>query len=77
MRPNTPHAVFTTDHSIVFGGHFYSTSNIQDSFYGIVHGFMVKNVITNIDHIKTRTVLMRIMQYIYKCLVTGVDEDGK
>ncbi len=76
MRPNTPHAVFTTEHSIVFGGHFYSTSNIQDSFYGIVHCFMANRLITNTEHGKTRGLLLRMMQYFYKCFVLGADTDG-
>lgn len=77
MKPNTPHAVFTTQHSIAYGGHFYSTSNLQDTFYGIVHCLMGNNLITNTDHPRTRQLLMRMMQYFYKCFVVGVDEDGE
>jgi hypothetical protein len=77
MRPNTPHAVFTTDHCITKGGHFYSTSNIQDTFFGIVHCLMANNLITNTHHISSRYLLMRMMQYMYKCFVTGADEEGE
>ena len=69
--------VITTDHSIVIGGHFYSTSNLQHTFYGIVHCFMGNDLMTNTDHGKTRVLLIRMMQYFYKCLVSGVDDDGQ
>jgi len=77
MRPNTPHMVFTPQDSIVFGGHLYSMSNMQPTFYGIVHCFMGNALLTNTDHGKTRILLVRMMQYIYKCLVEGVDSDGE
>ena len=78
MRPNTPHAVFTTDHSIARGGHFYSTSNLQDSFYAIVHCFMAGQVITNTEHCETRCLLLRMMQYFFKCFVMGaLEPDGE
>jgi hypothetical protein len=78
MRPNTPHAIFTVNHSIAKGGHFYSTSNLQDTVYGIVHCFMGNNISTGgAHHHQSRQLLMRMMQYFYKCFVTGVDEDGE
>lgn len=77
MRPNTPHLVFTTDHCIALGGHFYSTSNLQDTFYGIVHCFMGNLLLTNTAHQPTRKLLIRMLQYFYKCFVEGVDDDGQ
>ena len=77
MRPNTPHAVFTTEHCIAYGGHLYSTTNLQDTFYGIVHCLMGSQFLTNTTHYPSRQLLMRMMQYFYKCFVTGVDEDGQ
>jgi len=77
MKPNTPHVVFTPEHSIVYGGHFYSASNLQETFFGIVHCFMANDLITNTEHAKTRRVLLRIMQYFYKCYTLHVDEDGE
>ena len=76
MRPNTPHAVFTTDHCITYGGHYYSTSNLQDTFYAIVHCLMANNLITNTHHFPSRQLLLRMMQYFHKCFVVGVEEDG-
>jgi hypothetical protein len=77
MRPNTPHAVFTTEHCISKGGHFYSTTNLQDTFYGIVHCLMGNNLLTNTHHLPSRHLLMRMMQYFYKSFVTGIPEDGE
>jgi hypothetical protein len=77
MKPNTPHAVFTTENCIAFGGHYYATSNLQDTFHGIVHCFMGNDLLTNTDHALSRQLLMRMMQYFYKCFVTGVQEDGE
>jgi hypothetical protein len=77
MRPNTPHAVFTPEHSIVSGGHFYSTSNLQDTFFSIVHCFMGDNIITNAEHYNSRMLLVRMMHYFYKCFVLGAEEYGK
>ena len=76
MRPNTPHAVFTPEHCIAYGGHYYSTANLQDTFYGIVHCLIGNNLITNTQHIPSRQLLARMMQYIYKCFVSGVQDDG-
>jgi len=77
MKPNTPHVVFTPEHSIVYGGHFYSASNLQETFFGIVHCFMTNDLIMNIEHVKTRRILLHIMQYFYKCYTLHVDEAGE
>lgn len=71
MRPNTPHAVFTTDHSIVLGGHFYSFVNLQETVNGIIHCFVVDNMVTNTEYPDTRVLLFRMMQYLYKFYITG------
>ena len=77
MRPNTPHVVFTTDHSVAHGGHFYASSTLQDTFFGIVHCFVANNFITNSEHMTTRRLLLRMLQYYHKCFVGGVDGDGE
>jgi hypothetical protein len=77
MKPNTPHAVFTPEHSIALGGHFYSFSNLQDSVVGIYHCFAVDNIITNTEHPDTRVLLFRMMEYVYKFYVRGADPQSK
>jgi len=73
MRPNTPHAVFTMEHSIVLGGHFYSFVNLQDTVIAIIHCFVSDNLVTNTEHPDTRVLLFRMMQYLYKYYVQGAD----
>jgi len=77
MKPNTPHAVFTTEHSIAVGGHFFSFSNIQQTVFGLVHSFVLDTLVTNTEHPKTRVLLFRMLQYLYKFYVQGADPKSK
>jgi hypothetical protein len=77
MRPNTPHAVFTTEHSIVLGGHFYSFVNLQDTVQAIIHCFTIDNLVTNTEHPDTRVLLFRMMQYLYKYYVQGASAESE
>jgi len=73
MKPNTPHAVFTTEHAIAMGGHFYSFTNLQDTVSAIIHCFAIDNIVTNTEHLETRVLLFRMMQYLYKFYIKGAD----
>jgi hypothetical protein len=73
MKPNTPHAVFTTEHAIALGGHFYSFTNLQDTISAIIHCFAIDKMVTNGEHPETRVLLFRMMQYLYKFYVTRAD----
>jgi len=73
MRPNTPHAMFTVEHSIATGGHFYSFGNLQDTLLGIIHTCMIDRAITNRQQPTTRFLLFRMLQYVYKFYVHGTD----
>jgi hypothetical protein len=73
MRPNTPHAVFTVEHSIVLRGHFYSFVNLQETVNAIIHCFAMDNLVTNTEHPNTRVLLFRMMQYLYKYYVQGAN----
>jgi hypothetical protein len=77
MMPNTPHAVFTPEHSIAVGSHFYSFSNMQQTFFGLVHAFVMDKLITNTEHPNTRVLLFRMLQYIYKFYVQGADPESR
>lgn len=77
MRPNTPHAVFTAEHSVVFGGHFYSFANLRDTIDGIIHCFAVDNLVTNTEHPQSRVLLSRMMQYLYLFYVQGEDSTSE
>lgn len=73
MKPNTPHAVFTMEHSIALGGHFYSFANLHDTVVGIIHCFAVDNIVTNAEHPETRVLLFRMMEYLVKFYLKGAD----
>jgi hypothetical protein len=77
MKPNTPHAVFTTEHSIAVGGHFFSFSNIQQTVFGLVQSFVLDTLVMNTEHPKTRVLLFRMLQYLYKFYVQGADPKSK
>ena len=77
MRPNLPHAVYTPEHAICHGGHFYAISTIQDTMFGLVHSFIAGNLVTNTDHITSRLLLRRMAHFYHGALVVGViDKDG-
>ena len=69
MRPNTPHAVFSPVHAICHGGHFYSTGNLQRTFFGIVHAFIGGQLLTNTEHSPSRGLLRRMGQFYYDGLI--------
>lgn len=77
MKPNTPHAVFTAEHTIALGGHFYSFSNLQDTVSAIIHCFAADNIVTNTEHPETRVLLFRMMQYLYKFYVKGANPQSE
>ena len=52
MRPNTPHVVFTAEHLVCLGGHFYATSTLRDTCYGMMHTFIAGSLVTNAQHTK-------------------------
>jgi hypothetical protein len=68
MRPNTPHIVFTLEHAICTGGHFYATSTLQDTLYALEHNFFLGHLITNTDHIPSRLLLRRLAHFFHKWL---------
>jgi hypothetical protein len=77
MRPNTLHAVFTPQHVICHGGHFYSCGNIQDTMFGIVHTFIGNKMLTNAEHSPSRLLLRRISFFYHDILVKKrLQEDG-
>jgi hypothetical protein len=76
MRPNTPHYVLGVENTITFGRHFYATSTISDTCYGIIHTFMLNALVTNQKHDGTRTFLRRMMGMWYDHF-TREDAEGK
>jgi len=78
MRPNTPHAVFTPEDAICHGGHYYAASTMSDTFYGIVHSFVVDKLIANIQHQNSRRMIRKIIDLYYSAFILkNVDDDSE
>lgn len=74
MRANTIHAVFTPVATICHGGHFYSTSTLQDMLQGTIHSFMDHKKITNTNHPPATALLRRMATFYFTGLVQEVFE---
>ncbi|KAH6891822.1 hypothetical protein BKA70DRAFT_1440992 [Coprinopsis sp. MPI-PUGE-AT-0042] len=75
MRPNTPHAVLTTDNAICYGGHFLAASMLQRTVAGSIHTFFHGRVITNTDHPSFQGRMNTIACFFYKAIVLGDTHD--
>jgi hypothetical protein len=72
MRPNTPHFVVTPKAAICHGGHFYATSTIRDTVFGVFHMFSLSKAITNTEHtLDSRLLLQRLIVYFHHAFVRG------
>ena len=75
MRPNTPHLVVTPEHAICQGGHFYATSTIRDTCFGIYHTFIGGLLLTNTEYsFHAQQMLTRMLFFIRDSFV-GQDEE--
>jgi hypothetical protein len=69
--------VFTPEHSICHGGHFYATTTMQDTMFAIVHTFVSPFSLTNNDHRSHAIFLRRIAAFYHETLVKPpLDDDG-
>ncbi|KAF9040950.1 hypothetical protein BJ165DRAFT_1550248 [Panaeolus papilionaceus] len=69
MHPNTRHAVFTVNHTIVAGGYFYNTACLADSIKAMIHCFNADGAVTNSNTPASRPALQRILSFFYVGLV--------
>jgi hypothetical protein len=53
--------VLGVENTIMHGRHFYATSCIATTCYGIIHTFVLNYTITNAQHNETRTLLRRML----------------
>ena len=71
MQPNTPHAVLTPNAAICHGGHYYATSTIRWTCYGVFIGFVLNSIITNTEHTSAAMLFFRrLTEYwhlVYGC----------
>ena len=77
MRPNTLHAVYTPEHAVCRGGHFYATSTIQDTFSGLVHSFVCESFITNSAYPESRYLLIEMINFYHTVLIKECISDGE
>jgi hypothetical protein len=63
MRPGVPHFVYGLEDAITHGGHFYSTSVMQDTLQSLVHTFILNEFISNTFHHPSRQLLRRIIVF--------------
>ncbi len=61
MRPNCLHYVLTEQPSIVYGNYFFACSAIQQTVLGWVHTRMLGMLVTNVELVETRRILVRMM----------------
>ena len=69
MRPNTLHAVYTPEHAVCRGGHYYATSTMQDTFSGLVHAFICELTVTNAIYPESRFILAEMINFYHTVLV--------
>lgn len=77
MRPNTLHAVYTPEHAVCRGGHFYATSTIQDTFSAVVHTFVCELIITNATYPESRFILTEMISFYHTALVKEAIMNGQ
>ena len=66
----------TPENVICHGGHFYATSTMQDTMFGIVHTFICPDSLTNANKTTHGIVLRRIAAFYHDVLVLDRLEDG-
>ena len=66
MCPGTVHAVLTTDHCIVSGGHFYNSTLFIESARSLIKDHYYGNVTTNTEH-------NHVIFYFFKIVCTYVE----
>ena len=64
-------------HNITTGGHFYSFSNMQDTLSGIIHNTVMGDAIAGPEHVETRILLFKMLEYLYKFYAQGADPQSE
>ncbi|KAL0578974.1 hypothetical protein V5O48_003014 [Marasmius crinis-equi] len=66
MPPGTYHFVYSLEPSICHGRHFLCASTIRQTCWALFHAFVMGRSVTNTDHTKNRTSLVRLMVFWHK-----------
>ena len=57
------------------GGHFYATSTLRDSCYGLYHDFITGRISTNTQHVQNMFRILTCLMAFYQNVFMG-DEDN-
>jgi len=76
MRPNTLHAVFTTEHSVCMGGRYISTSTLRDTCYGILQSFISRKSSTGDGHVREAFMLLARIVAFYSTSLMASEGDS-
>ncbi|KDR86190.1 hypothetical protein GALMADRAFT_219157 [Galerina marginata CBS 339.88] len=71
LPPNMPHSVYTADHLICFGGHFFTSFTMKNTLVAVIHNFFCYHISTNTDHFEWRDFIHRITTFFHHTIVTG------
>ncbi|KAF8888923.1 hypothetical protein CPB84DRAFT_1628449, partial [Gymnopilus junonius] len=78
MRPNTPHAVVTLEHSVTLGSHYFAMSTMQDTWAGLLHTFVLEKLITNTAHNAFLHVIRQMIIFVHNGLTKDtIEEEDK
>jgi hypothetical protein len=74
MWPNTPHFVYTPSNTICHSAHFYATSTIRETCYGLIHSFVAACILSNTSHkTESRLLLQRMITHYHSAFF----DDGR
>ena len=63
MQSNTHHIIFTLEHVICIGGHFYTTSTLQNMLYDLEQHFFLGHLVTTAEYITSHLLLCRFAHF--------------
>lgn len=69
LRPNTPHAIFSLENTVVEGGYFYATSTIQDTSYALIHHFLMPHIASPLSPSHSKLSLLDCSRFLLRQMV--------
>ncbi|KDR65351.1 hypothetical protein GALMADRAFT_260264 [Galerina marginata CBS 339.88] len=70
LPPNTLHSVLTTENTICYGGHLFTSTTMTDTLVGIIHTFFCNDISTNTDHAEWRDLIHRMTVFYHDIIVS-------
>lgn len=75
LRPNTPYALITLEHTVVTGGLYLSTHTLYETLIGRIHSFVLPSFLTEGKEPSFSTFLRRIVHYMHNAYVLNDSSD--